>query len=50
MSYTVRAGCSNCGNKWTPNIPEGTSRDEWVKTAICPKCKTSGHIWSSKQD
>ena len=47
MGYTVNAGCNNCGNGWKVDIPEGTDRDTWEQTAKCPKCKTSGHVWTA---
>ena len=47
MGYTAKAGCTNCGKKWSASITAGTSRDTWEKSAVCPKCKTKGHIWTS---
>ncbi|MCH7648553.1 MAG: hypothetical protein IIA83_08105 [Thaumarchaeota archaeon] len=47
MSYSAKAGCTNCNHEWGVQIPKGTARDDWKEKAVCPKCGVSGQVWTS---
>lgn len=49
MSYSIRAGCTNCGKKWKQPITKGTSRTQWEKATTCPNCGIIGYLWTQPQ-
>ena len=46
MSFPAKAGCSNCENEWSVQIPKETTIVKWKEKAVCPKCGASDHIWA----
>jgi len=44
MTYQARFQCTNCCKVYLKHVIKGTTKNEFVKTKLCPNCLTASWI------